>query len=267
MVSHDIDASVGAPAPPLAGEAGAARFAWPVRRLRQAVKLARLLPSPVYRAGLRAGVGAAVEHRAALASLPIATAIDIGANKGQFSLFMARSFPAARVIAFEPLPGPAAIFRQLFAANPRVTLHQAAIGPNPGEQQINVSHRDDSSSLLPITPRQQALFPGTGLKETITVPVGPLQDFLSSQDIAGPALLKLDVQGFELAALQGCASLLQHFAYVYVECSFVELYAGQALAGDVIAYCAERELTLTGFFNSTYGPQGEAIQADLLFQA
>ena len=133
MVLHDIDASGHTPAPAMVSDsgAGAARFSFMSRRLRQGVKLARLLPVPLYRAGLRVGVGAAIEHRAALAHLPIATAIDIGANKGQFSLFMARSFPAAQITAFEPLPGPADLFRRLFAGNPRITLHQAAIGPTP----------------------------------------------------------------------------------------------------------------------------------------
>ncbi|MHA1565835.1 MAG: FkbM family methyltransferase [Alphaproteobacteria bacterium] len=273
MVSHSIAAS-----PPTAtpraerpakapGDPGAARFTWPARRLRQAVKLARLLPIPLYRTGLRAGVGATIEHRPVLAHLPITNAVDIGANKGQFSLFIAQSFPTARVTAFEPLPGPAATYRKLFAANPRVTLHQAAIGPTPGEHKIYVSQRDDSSSLLPITERQQTLFPGTGLKETTTVHIAPLRDFLTPAALTGPSLLKLDVQGFELAALQGCASLLSHFAYVYVECSFVELYAGQALAGDIIAFCAGHGLTLAGIYNPSYDRDGRAVQADLFFRA
>ncbi len=65
--------------------------------------------------------------------------------------------------------------------------------------------------------------------------MGRLHDFIAAEKIVPSALLKLDVQGFELSALQGCEDLLQHFAWVYVECSFIELYEGQALADEVIA--------------------------------
>ena len=37
---------------------------------------------------------------------------------------------------------------------------------------------------------------------TETIKVGRLADFVSAKEIAGPAPLKLDVQGFELEALQ-----------------------------------------------------------------
>ena len=51
-----------------------------------------------------------------------------------------------------------------------------------------------------------------------------------------------DEQGFELTALQGCEELLDRFEWVYAECSFIELYEGQALADEVIAWLRERGL-------------------------
>ena len=152
--------------------------------------------------------------------------------------------PQARVISFEPLPAAAAKFRAMFAGDDRVTLHEAAIGPVPGNATIHISRRDDSSSLLPITSTQVALFPGTEEAATAIVRVAPLREFVSSEDIQPPALLKLDVQGYELEALRGCEDLLDRFAYVYAECSFVELYAGQALADEVIAWLRERGFRL-----------------------
>lgn len=92
-----------------------------------------------------------------------------------------------------------------------------------------------------------------------------LADALPAADIEAPALLKLDVQGFELQALAGCEPLLDRFAWVYVECSFVELYAGQAFADEVIAWLRERSFSLRGVFNMTYDAKGVALQADFLF--
>lgn len=237
---------------------------WLSRRVRQAVKLSRLAPSPIYRHGLRHRVAAAVEHRQALAGLPLRTVIDIGANRGQFSLFAAATFPDATIIAFEPLAGPAAVFRRIFAANPGVTLHRLAIGPERDAAPMNVSCRDDSSSLLPIGDGQQTVFPGTGRAAVETVTVAPLADVVTAEQLAPLSLVKLDVQGFELAALRGCAPLLGAVDYVYAECSFVELYRGQALAHEIIEFCAGHGFRLNGVHNLTYHAD-RAIQGDFLF--
>ena len=193
------------------------------------------------------------------------TVVDIGANRGQFALVARRCLPQARVISFEPLPAAAAKFRAVFADDDRVTLHEVAIGPVRGNATIHISRRDDSSSLLPITATQASLFPGTEEAATAVVRVAPLREFVSAADIQTPALLKLDVQGFELEALRGCEDLLDRFAYVYAECSFVELYAGQALADEVIAWLRERGFNLRGEHNTVHDRGGRAIQADFLF--
>jgi len=88
---------------------------------------------------------------------------------------------------------------------------------------------------------------------------------LKIEEIVSPALLKLDVQGYELSALRGCEDLLQAFAWVYVERSFMELYKGQALADDVIAWLRERGYNLSGVYNMAYDRNGRAVQADFLF--
>jgi hypothetical protein len=49
------------------------------------------------------------------------------------------------------------------------------------------------------------------------------------------------------------------------ECSFVALYAGQALADEVIAWLRERGLRLIGVYNMANDRDGRAVQADFLF--
>jgi hypothetical protein len=112
---------------------------------------------------------------------------------------------------------------------------------------------------------QQRLFPETGEVRTETIKVGRLANFVSAGDIKAPALLKLDVQGFELEALRGCEDLLGRFSQVYVECSFVELYSGQALAHEVIDWLGERGFVLKGVHNMGYDRNGRAVQGDFLF--
>jgi hypothetical protein len=78
-------------------------------------------------------------------------------------------------------------------------------------------------------------------------------------------MLKLDVQGFELTALEGCVDLLECFRHVYVEASFIELYVGQALASEIVAYLLDRGFTLTCVANLERGKSQRPIQADFLF--
>ena len=232
---------------------------------RRAAKLLRLLRDPTFRRGLRFGVGAAIEHRAALTGLSLQTVVDVGANVGQFSLFTRALNPGARIFAFEPLPEAAARYHRVFSKDGRATLIQAAVSPRRGTAVMHLSAAPDSSSLLPITPRQVARFPGTQEAGLLRVAAGPLGDYLDRTDIASPALLKVDVQGFELEALRACESLLDAFEHLYVEVSFEELYAGQALAPEVAAFLGELGFREVGRFNTVSLRDGTPVQADILF--
>ena len=53
---------------------------------------------------------------------------------------------------------------------------------------------------------------------------------------------------------------------MYAECSFVELYGGQALADEVIIWLHDKGYRLKGVFNINYDNTGCAIQADFLFK-
>jgi len=228
-------------------------------KLAQVIRSTRLLRALLYHRVL-----AGAEHRQVLAA-DLTTVIDIGANRGQFSLALRRWAPEAKVIAFEPLDGPATRFRKLFKGDKNVTLHQSAIGPEAGEATIHVSAEDDSSSLLSISTLQEKLFPGTCEVRTESVQVGRLCDYVTADEIVTPAMLKLDVQGFELAALSGCEDLLTRFGFIYVECSFVELYQRQAMADEIVAWLREHEFKLSGVYNLFYDKKGKAIQGDFLF--
>jgi FkbM family methyltransferase len=233
--------------------------------LKKVIKLAGTFRSLRYIQGLRFRVAAAFEHEPVLQQLNCRTIVDVGANRGQFALVARRCYPQATIFSFEPLSKPANRYRRVFAGDERVKLNEVAVGPSVGKVTIYVSARDDSSSLLPITALQNQIFPGTSEIGQETVRIAPLREFVRSEDIEPPALLKIDVQGYELETLKGCESLLDRFANIYVECSFVELYAGQASASEVIDFLHERGFLLKGIYNITYDRSGFAVQADFLF--
>lgn len=232
------------------------------RRLR---KVAALLRSRRFRRGLRHGVAAAIEHRH-LAALAARTVIDVGAHRGQFSLLALELFPAARVFAFEPLAGPRAHCCAALAGEARLTVVPAALGRHAAERPMFVAACDDCSSLLPPAPETLHLMPQACQTDVETVRVLRLEDVITPDQLVRPALLKIDVQGFEGEVLEGVGQLLEHLDAVYLEASFRELYFSQPLAGELIAYLAERGFALDGVYNPLCDATGRALQADLDFR-
>jgi len=229
------------------------------------LKLFNILCDSLFVRALLKGAAAGTEHNRLLQRLNCKHVVDIGANCGQFALISRKCFPDARIDSFEPLAEPADRFEKVFAGDANIHLHRCAIGAEKATMTIHVSERDDSSSLLPIGKNQSELFPHTGEKEVRETPVLPLHEAMDTDDLSSPALLKIDVQGYELEVLKGCCSMLDRFAWVYVECSFIELYEGQALAHEVIEYLAQYGFRLAGAYNMTYDRKGLAVQADFLF--
>jgi FkbM family methyltransferase len=248
-------------APPLTGTITLEK----VSAVHKIMKLARLVRQPFYLKALLSGSAAAIEHESVLQGLNCNLIVDVGANKGQFAIAARKCLPEARIISFEPLKAPADIFEKVFEDDYLVSLHRMAIGVSEEVATMHISKREDSSSLLPISDAQVSHFPGTEEKETLEVNVSPLHKVLALKDFRYPALLKVDVQGFEMSVFKGAESLLNAFQYVYVECSFVELYTGQALAHEIIEYLGSHRFAVQGVYNTQFDENGKAIQADFLF--
>lgn len=231
-------------------------------RIRKSAKL--LSRRKFARAALWHRIAAAVEHLEVIELTAAATLVDIGANKGQFSLAFHQSRPKAKIISFEPLPDAANRYAHLFAGISTVTLHRVALSDVASTAVFHVTDRKDSSSLLKPGAGQQAAF-GVSEATSISVPVERLDARVTVGDLVHPVLIKIDVQGAELKALQGCADL-ERADFIYVELSFVELYENQPLFSDVTIYLIGRGFTLAGVFNQVSTVAFGPTQADFLFK-
>jgi len=76
---------------------------------------------------------------------------------------------------------------------------------------------------------------------------------------------KNDMQDYGLEVLKGCENLIEYFGYIYVECSFVELYKEQVLVDEVIQYLINYSFKLDGIYNTFYDKKGISVQGDFLF--
>jgi FkbM family methyltransferase len=130
---------------------------------------------------------------------PGSAVVDAGANIGIYSQFLARCVgPAGMVHSFEPSPEN---FRRLHAALsgfPNVRMNQLAVSNKTGESvlyisdELNVDHR---------------AYPTEGeTRRTLSIQSTRLDDYFKPGERVD--LIKLDVQGFELHALQGAGRVL-----------------------------------------------------------
>ncbi len=130
------------------------------------------------------------------------TALDVGANIGLSAIEFARSVgPAGRVIAFEPHPDTAARLHLNLARNgiENVTIIQSAVGAAPGTVTFNES-ADATLSSATVVPRN--------LVRSFEVPLTTVDMAWAEAGKPKIATLKIDVEGGELAVLQGASELL-----------------------------------------------------------
>jgi FkbM family methyltransferase len=138
-----------------------------------------------------------------LALRDAAVALDIGANLGWYSLLLARRWPRARIHAFEPEPRNLALLRRNLAQNgiTNVTVHPVAVAEKSGTMQF-FPYPDKNMG-------RHSLVPMDGIAP-IAVPVVTIDDFLREHriDPREVGFVKIDVEGYEMPALQGASSLL-----------------------------------------------------------
>ncbi len=135
------------------------------------------------------------------------TAVDVGANVGTHSIMMARRVAAAgRVIAFEPTPTTAGLMRENLVLNKieNVELVEAAISDAPGSVAMNLFDQRYSAW----NSRGAPVMDGIAPVETIEVRSETLDAAMQARGVERINFLKIDVEGFELEALQGVAGLL-----------------------------------------------------------
>jgi FkbM family methyltransferase len=203
-----------------------------------------------------------IEHIQALACVDIGSVIDVGANKGQFSLVVRSLFPDVEIHAFEPLETEFEKFKSVVVGP--VKHYAVALGAEATEAKFYITSRPDSSSLFKPGKDHEQLY-GVSLSSSKTVPVVRLADAIDVRALAAPVLMKLDVQGGELDVLKGAADMLPFIDTIYTEASFVSLYEHQPLAGEIIGFLAEHGFALRGVFNHSVAPGVGPTQADFLF--
>jgi FkbM family methyltransferase len=211
------------------------------------------------RAGIRARMGgaargellAAVRHLKDRGATP-ATVIDVGVADGTYELY--ETFPEARHLLVEPMAEFEDALRAITGSYAAEYVLAAADAVD-GEASVSVIDDPHATSLL-----YGAGDDGRRLK-TIR-----LDRLVAERNLEGPYLLKIDVQGAELRALEGAAGLLPQTEAIILETSFLEFNDGAPLFHDVVGRLHELGFVPYDIVGGYTRPlDGALAQCDVVF--
>jgi len=157
------------------------------------------------------------------ADLAGCTLLDIGANKGVFSIYMSRAAgPAGRLLAFE--------------AQPELGAHLQSVKESFGLDNMVIVNQGLSSKTGVLTMRRSEA--GSGMAsfhnddaeglDRIEVPVIKLDDYIDDHPTGPVRLIKCDVEGHELEVFRGAERmLLRDHPTLLFECHDSEVEKGE----------------------------------------
>ena len=127
------------------------------------------------------------------------TFVDIGANAGDWSAMVLDVAPAAKVYVVEMIPSFASKLRHRFSE--RVTVIEAALSDQRGPV---TAYRLGGGGRIPI-----GLGAGKKSKEVFDLQTRRGDDIVAEHDVDDIALIKIDVDGYDVLALRGFLSAIK----------------------------------------------------------
>ena len=163
--------------------------------------------------------------------------VDGGANVGDFARLARSIFPEAQIDLIEPQPACRAPLEALVRAAPDHVLHAAAIGREKGSLPMALDPNSPSTGAHIANAVDGQADAGH------LVPVETLDAILAGITREDRVFLKLDLQGWELEALQGALDVLPAIEVILTEVSFYA-QAYEPSISTLVAFFAEQGFVL-----------------------
>ncbi len=203
-----------------------------------------------------------------LAGASSKTIFDVGAHEGRTAMQLRALAPSAQIYCFEPDPRSFPILKSRLEAYQNSTVYHLAVTETPGEIDFFLNEFSAASSMLPRPSSGRRYHPSWASAASATkIPSTSLDAFCEEKAIEMIDVLKMDIQGGELAALKGATRLLRErrISVVHTEVYFVPHYAHSPLIWDQAGLLLESEYTIFGLYNIASGKDGQIRFSDAIF--
>ena len=136
--------------------------------------------------------------------------LDIGANAGAATRYLAHHRPDAKIYAFEPAAGPRQFLERNVAHLPNVTVHPVGLGREDVEVPLYHGLYDDISG--------STIFrPDANRDDTEVIRLRRTAAWLDEQGLDRLDIVKLDIEGTEIEVLEELVPWLPTIKVLYVE--------------------------------------------------
>jgi FkbM family methyltransferase len=198
--------------------------------------------------------------------MPVRTIFDVGANIGYVSRLYRHTFTDAQVYAFEPNPKVFEVLQGEMQRDRNIHAYPYAVSSQNGDVTFLVNQKSGSSSLFRPTDANRKRF-HLSEPEPITVRAVSLDSFCQQEKIPEIDILKLDMEGAEIMALEGAMQLLSEakIKVVYTEVSVVAMYENHQLFHHIAAYMEQAGYHLFNLYGFGETPIRQAFLGDAIF--
>lgn len=198
------------------------------------------------------------------------TIFDLGAHHGNGIREALKLFPASTVHAFEPSVKNFFILSKDFINCQFVRLNNCLISDGLKKVIFFENNYDATHSIFPINECVINTFAdASDFKEVSRryVESSTIEHYCLENGIEKIHILKIDVQGGELKALEGARGLLKNQAIdcIFLEVEFRSLYQGQPLFVDIYEFLKSYGYEFVNFVNPKISAAGVMIWSDAVF--
>ena len=190
----------------------------------------------------------------------INTIIDIGSNKGQFSILARSFFPSSRIYSFDPQKKCLETQKKILKKK-NINYFNIGIGNKKKIKKFFITSREDSSSFLKPKKRNNKNYEIKNIKK---IKIDKLDNLINIKKIKKPILIKIDIQGYELEALKGAKKILKVADYLITEISYQKIYDNQVSNIDLLSYLKKENFKKLLTTNETKFDD-KVFQSDILF--
>lgn len=175
---------------------------------------------------------------------------DVGANIGFVTHQFRTFFPNADVYSFEPNPSVFTTLQKSYKDDQKVHPLPFGVGDQNTQILFNLNANVGTSSFLQPTTYHH-IHQAQKMLDPILVNIVNLDGFMEQNGLSHINILKLDIEGYELKALEGAKKILaaQKIDVILTEINIVRSYVGQPLFHHLSAFLEEQDYHLFNIDN------------------
>lgn len=175
--------------------------------------------------------------------------IDVGGADGVTPKILSKAFPLNKIYVFEPIKENYTLIGKILNEFPNIILIPKAAGSKEGKTIINKAASLASSSIFELNIDPESIIFAENLKTEgkEDIEITTIENSVPSGNVA---IMKIDVQGFELEVLKGSGKILKTTRLIVLEMNNHDGYKGAPKYFEIDEYLRNNNFVLFDIFPS-----------------